>query len=154
MSDGLSVDIRAEQLMARLTGVEGKLDAEMLRITTRLSIEVQSAVKDKLTGPVLHVRTGTLRRSINRKVEQIAGSTSATIGTNVVYAGVHEFGFDGPVEVRAHTRQMPTGGVANVRAHARQMHVKESSYLRSTLREFQPRIVRELREGAIKALLP
>lgn len=153
MSDGFSVDIRAEQLLARLTGVDKKLDAEMLRIVTRLSIEVQAGTKDKLTGQVLHVRTGTLRRSINRKVEQSEGSTTATIGTNVVYAGVHEFGFEGIVDVRAHARKT-ANGTADVRAHTRQMRVKESSYLRSTLREFQPRIVRELREGAVKALLP
>lgn len=152
MNNGLTVDIRAEQFLARLAGASDRLDAIMLRVITRLSVEVQAGVKDKLTGQVLHVRTGTLRRSINRKVDQSGGTTEATIGTNVVYAEPHEFGFDGLVQVRAHTRQTPSAGVANVRAHARQMHVKESSFLRSTLKEFQPRIVREIREAAIGAL--
>ena len=54
-----------------------------------------TAMKDYLTGPrpaKLGVRSGRLRSSIfwfvNRRANQIVG----TIGTNVVYAPIHEFG--------------------------------------------------------------
>jgi len=138
----------------------------MVRIVTRLSIEVQGAVKsEKLTGQVLHNRTGTLRRSINRVVEDDGRNVIAQVGTNVAYAGAHEFGFDGRVNVREHVRrstaQMATGrrsrvrkseGEIHVRAHVRQMHLPERSYLRSTVRERAVQIRTAIKAGALEAL--
>lgn len=151
----LIVNISAEQFLARLRGTGDRLAQNMQRVVTRLSIEVQAAVKDKLTGGVLHVRTGTLRRSINRVVVTTPdGGALATVGTNVVYAGVHEFGFHGPVNVRAFVRKAPkTGAPVNVRAHAMQMNMPERSFLRSTLTDFTPRIRSELRAAALEAVL-
>lgn len=174
----LNVNIQAEQFLARLHGMSTKLSQNMLRVVTRLSVEVQAAVKDKLSGGVLHVRSGTLRRSINRVVTQEGGSTTAVVGTNVIYAGVHEFGFDGVVTVRAHTRHInapskialhkirghdigiyetkpgkPTGGVANVREYSRHMVMPERSYLRSTLADFTVRIQTDIRAAALEAVL-
>ena len=63
MSDQLIVSMRAETLLARLAGTADRLDKGMRAAVERLSIIVQTGVKeDKLTGQVLHVRTGTLRR--------------------------------------------------------------------------------------------
>lgn len=153
----LIVDIRAEAWLAKLKGGGERLSQNMVRVVTRLSLLVQGAVKDKLTGQVLHVRTGTLRRSINRVVEKVGDGAIATIGTNVSYAGVHEFGFDGDVSVKAHVRKIAhpgkkSPGVANVRAYTRHMHVPERSYLRSTLREWTPRIRQELKAAAMESV--
>lgn len=149
----LTVDIRAEEFLARLAGSQDRLQRDMVKVVTRLSIEVQGAVKDKLTGKVLHVRTGTLRRSINRKVDVTPSGAVATIGTNVKYAGVHEFGFNGEVTVKAHGRKMRAGVIA-VRQHTRKMHMPERSYLRSTLKDFALRIRTEIKEAAVKAVIP
>ena len=46
----------------------------------------------------LGVVTGTLRRSINKKVSVTPGKISATVGTNVKYAPRHEFGQEGMPE--------------------------------------------------------
>jgi len=148
MSDGLSVSIRGEAVLARLQGMEDRLRTELRRAVTRLSITVQAAVKgDKLTGQVLHVRTGTLRRSINRKIEETQTSITATVGTNVRYAAIHEYGFDGIVGVRAHMRlQRP------VRAHTRHMRLPARSFLRSTLAERTTEITETLREAAMRAV--
>lgn len=128
------------------------MQAALLRVMNRLSIEVQRGVKDKLTGPVLHVRTGTLRRSINRRVEQIGGGVTATIGTNVKYAGVHEFGFQGTVDVREHVRRMKSGTNVAVRAHARQVDMPERSFLRSTVTDMAPHIKAEIRKAVLAAV--
>lgn len=156
------IDIRAEALLARIQGAAAVMEQRLTRAVTRLSIEVQAAVKEqKLTGQVLHVRTGTLRRSINRRVTQIPQGTFASVGTNVSYARVHEFGFRGNVSVRARTRKVKSAfgkplraaALQNVRAHSRRVDLPARSFLRSTLREQEPRIVSSLRDAVLGALV-
>lgn len=63
---------------------------------TWLTLKLQRRVKtQKLSGQVLHVRTGTLRRSINYIVHTSGTKTVGVVGTNVKYARVHEFGWSG-----------------------------------------------------------
>jgi phage gpG-like protein len=151
----LSIDVRAEQLLAQLAGAGDRFMAEQQIAVDRLSIEVQALVKDtKLSGQVLHTRTGTLRRSINRKVTKTPASVTAEVGTNVSYAAVHEYGFTGPVDVREHTRKMAGGGTANVRAHVMNMRMPERSFLRSTLDEQAEHIRETLRAAALHSLRP
>lgn len=60
-------------------------------------------------GPVngLRVRTNRLRGSLWAAKARAAGvQLVSSIGTNVNYAGVHEYGFNGPVQVRAFTRKV------------------------------------------------
>lgn len=146
----ITVDIRGEQFLAALAQKTAALDAAMVRVITRLSIEIQSAVKtEKLSGQALHVRTGTLRRSINRLVVQQGNSVYGQVGTNVAYAAAHEYGFSGVVNVREFTRGK-TG--ASVRAHTRQMNLPERSFLRSTLREHASQIREQVRAAAVEVL--
>lgn len=58
-------------------------------------------------GPdTLGVVTNRLRSSLwAAKARVTGGVLLSAIGSNVSYAGVHEFGFDGPVKVRAFTRR-------------------------------------------------
>jgi phage gpG-like protein len=179
--DSLIVRVDAERLLARLQGMEPKLHENLRRVITRLSVEAQGRVKsDKLSGQVLHVRTGTLRRSINRRVDDDGESVIATVGTNVIYAGRHEYGFHGIENVREHVRRSraqmqlakfrtnklgerieikgsytKAGGTLGsiiVRAHQRQANTPERSFLRSTLREMTPQIRREIKAAALAAL--
>lgn len=141
----------------RLKRIPQQLHQSILRAVTRLAIEIQGYVKtDKLSGQALHVRTGTLRRSINFKVVDTPVRIGATVGTNVEYAAAHEYGFQGPVTVKAHLRQMSMAfgkPVANpreiaVRSFVRQVNLPERSFLRSALQDFEPRILSDLREAA------
>lgn len=168
MSDQIIVSMRAEALLARLAGASDRLDKRMFAEVQRLSIIVQTGTKeDKLTGQVLHVRSGTLRRSIKRKVTQTPAGVFATVGTNVAYAAAHEYGFDGEVTVKAHTRRAAlqmlvkrsqrvgkSEGTINVREFTRRMHVPERSFLRSELRERAPEIRESLRTAALEAIRP
>ena len=153
MSDGLLITMRSEQLVASLLGKSDQLHAAMVRVMNRLSIEVQGQVKsDKLTGQVLHVRSGTLRRSINRDVQDDGTNVTATVGTNVRYARVHEYGFDGSVDVRSFSRKTPSGGQAEVRAHTRQVRLPERSFLRSTVKEQADHIRADIKRAALEAV--
>ena len=48
--------------------------------------------QNKLSGQVLRVRSGRLRSSISHRLEPIGQDLTARVGTNVVYARIHEFG--------------------------------------------------------------
>ena len=182
MSDGVFVNIQAEAVIARFTGMSAKMQDNVRRAIERLSIQLQAKVKDeKLSGDPLHVRSGTLRRSINRVVIEDGANTFAQVGTNVKYAHIHEYGYDGPEDVREYVRrsreQMSLArfrtnklgekieikgsyrkngggpGEIRVRAHTRQMHMPERSFLRSSLREMADDIRSEIRSAAREALL-
>jgi phage gpG-like protein len=153
MSDiKIFASMRAEQVAATLLGINDKLMAAVRRAVIRLSIQIQSDVKlKKLTGQVLHVRTGTLRRSINRKITETPNSIIATVGTNVKYAGVHEYGINKLVNVKAHVRKTVGGGTAQVRGFSRRMDLPARSFLRSTLSENQENIRSTLKRAVTSA---
>lgn len=149
----LTVDVRAERILASIAGTTGAMMARLVREVQRLSIVLQTHVKaDKLTGQVLHVRSGTLRRSINRKIEQTETSVMAIVGTNVRYARPHEFGFQGTVTVPSHTRTS-SRGVATVREHTRRVNMPVRSFLRSALSDMERDIRADLRSAATRDLL-
>lgn len=153
-----AVVVNAESLIASLRGFNARFISRLEYAVRRLAIEVQTAVKDtKLSGQVLKVRTGTLRRSINQEVRVSSKSVEAIIGTNVEYAAAHEYG--GPFQVKAHLRMMRTAWnrpvknprMIQVRAHT--VNMPERSFLRTTLNEFQPRIENGLRSAAMEAII-
>ena len=90
-------------IIAQIIGVEAVQSRFVLAASTsrkrvevevkRLGIELLNKVKaDKLSGQVLNVKTGKLRRSMNMKFENSQDGMSASVGTNTVYARIHEFG--------------------------------------------------------------
>lgn len=125
--------------------------AMMSRVRTevaRLAVEMVTRVKaDKLSGQVLKVLTGRLRRSITFRLNNGPNTATATVGTNVEYARAHEYGFSGPVTVRAYLRKTVHGD-AQVRSHTRTMNLPERSFLRSTLADMRTAIVGRLNAAA------
>lgn len=83
------------QLLARLDSmpdsVRRVLTAKIMALALMLQGHIQ---KNKLSGQVLHVRTGALRRSIHVKVDQRATGVWGRVlsSGDVKYAGIHEFG--------------------------------------------------------------
>lgn len=161
-----TVSLRTEGLLARLRGAEGKLREQVRAALQRLAISAQGKVKgDKLTGQVLHVRSGTLRRSINQQIVESGGGIFAKIGTNLRYAAIHEYGFNGTEHVKAHARRSvrqmaisrtkrvrKSEGETQVRAFDRHMVMPERSFLRSTVNEMSGEIKESLRAAVLKAL--
>ena len=125
----------------------------------RLALKMTGKVMGKLSGDVLRVRTGRLRRSIHPEWDFRQGYSGATVGTNVEYAAIHEYGFSGSVQVKSFQREMtkafgkpisPTQ--VTVRAHTRNINMPERSFLRSTLREMNSEIVEGLQKAVTKEL--
>lgn len=84
-----------------------------------------------LAGGKTLVDRGHLRGSITHN----ADGSSVEVGSNLVYAAVHQAGFDGPVVVKAHSRAFkmvfghPYSGVAEVRSHQRKMNMPARPFL-------------------------
>ena len=70
-----------------------KARAKMSSTVKLLAIQLQNLVKsDFLSGQALNVQTGKLRRSITQKTTETPTSFTGIVGTNTVYAAIHEFG--------------------------------------------------------------
>lgn len=95
---------------------------------------IQEKFMSKRGKQTLGVVTNRLRGSLRASKAVIVGDqVVSSIGSNVVYMGVHEFGFDGDVQVKAHTRtieslfgkELDEPKTVNVRAHTRHLVVKK-----------------------------
>lgn len=125
----------------------------------RSVLRLQSHIRrNKLSGQVLGVRTGTLRRSIDQAVVTASSNrVTGEVGTNLKYGIAHEYGFNGSVNVKAHLRQIKQAFgrplkqpvFVPVRAYSRHVSLPERSFLRSALKDLQPAIEADLR-GAIE----
>ena len=138
-----------------IPNIQGGVQKEIMR----LALKMTGKVMGKLSGDVLRVRTGRLRRSIHPEWDFKQGYSGATVGTNVEYAGIHEYGFSGSVLVKSFQREMtkafgkpisPTQ--VTVRAHTRNINMPERSFLRSTLREMNSEITDSLQVAVTKEL--
>lgn len=128
---------------------------EIKQAVARITFAVMTrSVGGKLSGQVLKRRTGTLARSVTQSPRTyLVGNTLVvgTVGTvdltgpggrqPVKYGAMHEFGFQGTVDVRAHLReirqawgrQLKQPQQITVAAHQRQVNLPERSWLRSAL---------------------
>lgn len=140
-----------DKLVARFDSWTPRLQASlregMKRIVFQLAAYVQ---KNKLSGQSLTPRTGTLRRSIKGMIKETAASVTGVVGSRdrgndpLKYAGYHELGFHGRMDVREHLRHLASGTIATVRAHARNVSYTGHPYLRPSLAENQGMVQKEL----------
>jgi phage gpG-like protein len=145
-----------EQLLERLRGLADAVNSGLARCITQLGIDLQRNVQqDKLSGQVLKSRTGTLKSSIDHRVDQTARGTTTDVFTGLRYGAVHEFGFAGTVSVGASLRRIRQAfgrpiaeKTISVRAYERRITLPERSFLRSALDEMTPAI-RETVDAAL-----
>ena len=144
------------QLLERLRALPDTVNSGIVRGITQLGIELQRDVQqNRLSGQVLRSRTGSLKSSIDLRIDQSGDAISASVFTDSRYAGVQEYGFAGTVSVRASLRRIREAygrpiaeKTISVRAYDRRMDLPERSFLRSALEDMTPTI----REG-VEAVL-
>jgi len=133
-----------DRLIAKIDRLRPALRRELENEVQRLAFELSAKVKGgPLSGGVLNVKTGRLRRSITTRLESNPLSIIGVVGTNVDYGAFHEYGFKGSVNVRAHSRRT-NGGVARVRAHSRRMDYAGKPFLKPSLEAMRERITDRL----------
>jgi phage gpG-like protein len=107
---------------------------------------LERTAKQKVSGPVLKNKTGTLRRKINSQFQDSGDSIIGSVGLALVYGAIHEYGG----VTRAHVIQarnkkalaFQASGQSIVRKSVQHPGSKmpERSFLRSSLRENEARI--------------
>lgn len=100
----------AEAVLVKVRGFNMRMqDAIRYAMDAENQLTVSHVQQNYLTGPrpeKLGVVTNRLRSSIRASLARPTVTTvSSKIGTNVKYAAAHEYGFDGMVTVRQHTRK-------------------------------------------------
>lgn len=143
------------ETIAKLGKAKERARDAVRKSVVRLTLELLRKVKaEKLSGQVLNVQTGRLRRSITQRVTEQGSTITGIVGTNVEYARTHELGFKGPVSVKAHLREikkawgkpLKAAKKIQVKPHTRQVELPARSFLRSALADMEPKIRDELRE--------
>lgn len=162
----------------------GAMDQENQFTISHIQVRYLSFPKDFI-GPVdgLRVRSNRLRSSLWAAKARVAGGALlSSIGTKVNYAGVHEYGYDGPVQVRAFTRRnraldvfrtvtigefdLQSGrisrrkakrervaqGISRVRAHSRHVHYAERAPIRRGIADRVPAYTVALEQAALNYL--
>lgn len=154
MADIIAVRIKGDrELQRKFELTPERLREEMRRGIGRAALMVaRHSKQNKLSGQVLNVKTGRLRRSINTRMVESGDVIAGRVGTNVAYAKAHEFGWRGTVTVREHLRKTKSGFSATVRAHSRQVILPERSFLRSALADMKPEIQREFESAVRRAI--
>ena len=143
------------ELVQKLQAIEPKVHDSLLATITRLSIQLQANIKSqKLSGQVLNTRTGTLRRSINQRVEDTTKSITGIVGIGKdaqKYGVMHEFGLRKVERVSAHLRKIKQAFgrpippmTINVSGHSRAVNYPERSFMRTALADMKGEIMAEL----------
>lgn len=111
-------------------------------------------IANKLSGQVLKVRTNRLRGSIHDDLRETDTEVSTSVGTNVEYARIHEFGLTGTVQVKEHLRTVTQAfgrpispRQVTVRSHPMNMRMPERSFLRSALRDKRDEAMARIRKA-------
>jgi hypothetical protein len=152
-----------DAVFAGLRAVPGAVQEGLARALTRLSFELQSAARDKLSGSVLQSRTGALRGSIAATLSSTGSGIALSIGSDLPYAGFQEYGFQGVETVSAHLRTIKQAFGRPLRAgaeriavgsYSRRVDYPAHSFLRSALSELQPEIAGALDAAVAEAVRP
>jgi phage gpG-like protein len=139
--------VGAEQVISHLNEVHPRVFGLVRQAVEAEAINLVRDVKEsKLTGQALKTQTGTLRRSISYQLQASDTAVEGRVGTNLVYAGIHEYGGTTRAHVIAARNKkalaFQVGGQTIVRRSVQHPGSKmpERSFLRSSLRDNEARI--------------
>ncbi len=131
--------------MARLEAVPPRVLGNLRAAVQEETANLVAYIKDqKLSGQVLQSRSGHLRDSVNPDFQESETSVVGSAGTEVSYAGVHEYG--GVYNIREHERRLtmawgrPVKEPRLITVQGHVAHYPERSFLRSSLEENAERI--------------
>lgn len=157
----ITVDIVGDkQVIAKLDALPGRLHDALLKRVTSLSLQLSATVKQKLSGQVLNVRSGNLRRSIQSQVANQSTEVSGRVfsDSSVRYAAIHEYGGT----TRPHFIEAKPGGVLAFQSGGRTVFARRVNhpgskiparpFMRPTLAEYRDRIIAGFEAAAAEAV--
>jgi phage gpG-like protein len=153
--------VGTQELMARLdrmpAAVRSILETKMREIAIQLQTHVQ---RDKLSGQVLNVVTGALRRSITQTVSSFGDTVVAEVFSagDVKYAGIHEYGGQTqPHDIYPKSADALHFMIGGQEIFAKVVHhpgsrMPERSFLRSALGDMAPTIAEEIQQAVVQGM--
>lgn len=129
-----------------------RLHGIILRRFHVLANEIKNRVRQKLSGEILNVQTGALRRSIQERVEDSTNRILAIIyqSGDVKYGKAQEFGVDiYPTKSEWLKFQTKDGGWVMTK----HVHIPARPYMIPTLHEWEAKIVEELHAAVKEGLI-
>lgn len=147
-----------QKVIGQLRAIPPSVYAMLVQKTYVIAVHLQTYIRtQKLSGQVLNVVTGDLRRSINFNVVQEAKKVLGRVFSSgdVKYAGIHEFGGrTSPHEIVPRKAQALAFMYGGKQVFAKSVKhpgsvMPERSFMRSSFNENQMFIVRELKEAVI-----
>lgn len=157
MLTGIQVD--ETRVVARLERVPDDMLRELRAAVDIERLILEALIKRKLSGEVLNVVTGKLRRSIHSFVEAEGDRISGVVAQSgdVKYGRRWEFGFTGDEVVQAHVRTISQAfghAIAprevEVRAFTRHVDQPARPFMRPSLAERAAAIVARLKGAAAR----
>ncbi len=157
-----------DQFARKAAGFDVRLRATLMTAMRRAAATVEARAKALVSGPVLRVRTGYLRRSITHRVDPLDHGARGVISAGARYARIHELG--GRIHVpeimprRAKALHFYVGGggrglfhgygvvevfAKRTRAHDVQMPARP--FMSRALEETRPQIEAEIRQAVREA---
>lgn len=162
MRDGITATlVGTESVMLKLDKLYPSAQDQLVRSITRTTTELVGYIKQsKLSGQVLHRRTGKLSRSVHVVPPVVNGdSIVGRAAANVTYAAYLEYGFSGTISVQESLRNItqafgkPLSGGSRevtVRAHSRTVNFPAHSFMRSALADKREKIEAAMRTALSK----
>ena len=150
------------QLKAKFEGMPAAIHEALLQTVYILDNDLVRYIQDKkLSGQVLKIQTGALKRSIKGDVidsgTEITG-TAFSSGDVIKYAGIHEYGGNTSphdiVPVKAKALRFRSGGktIFTKIVHHPGSKMPERSFMRSSLAENKDHITEEMQKTIIKGI--
>lgn len=157
------IQVDETRVVARLDGIPDRVHGELWKVVEVERLVLESLIKRKLSGDVLNVVTGNLRRSVSSHTEDDGASIYgiAAQSGDVKYGARWEYGFSGTETVAAHTRTVtqafgraiaPTQ--VDVQTFTRTVNAAERSFMRSSLADRADAIVAALKGAVARGLAP
>ena len=138
--------IGSVKVEARLQELSKEMHEGVAKAMFALTIELQRIIKEeKLSGQVLKTRTSNLRNSISYEFNNDGTNIDGVVGTNVnaiPYARIHEFG--GIIEAKK--AKFLRFKIGNRWVMKRSVKIPERSYLRTALKDLEPKIQNTITE--------
>jgi phage gpG-like protein len=150
--------VGADALAGRLEAMPRRLASALAQEASRLGEELRAAVERNLSGGVLQQRSGRLASSIAMSVALSGGAVRATLGSDVPYAAIHEYGGVIPAHQilpkSARALAFPWQGRGRLfrRVEMPPVRMPERSFLRSALAEMEPEIRAAMADAASRAV--
>lgn len=147
-------------LIAKYNGASARVQLALQKEISTIILKLERHIKaDKLSGQVLNVRSGNLRRSIHARLPvEVSGPTvTGKVGQSgdIKYGAIHEFGGTTPAHVieakRANVLAFVMGGktVFAKRVNHPGSKMPQRSYMRTGLADMRDEIATRI-SGAVK----